>query len=716
MSVTRRTLPARLCGLRARAGRPASPVPTSRLPSAANAMRPVLPVRPRGIPVSTGVTGPLQREGDDAVVLRRRDVGEDQVVLAVVRRDGEIEQAAVAGGAQPGHDADGAHRLVRLRLHPHDAPGRALADERGVVGHHRQADRGAQVLGDDRRVTALGGRARARSLAGRPVGAWVRGWIGCGLRRRLIALAGERRLRLPVRPGAGRARRAAGERSDATTAAPSIAARPCARASSLPAHAVSAAATSLERVITVCVPSESSRDQLEPVPDGVRVLVWDGEGEPPDGRRRHRVPARRLHGRRRGRVRRACPGCRSSSCCRPASSRGCRTCPDGVMLCNGRGVHGPATAELAVAGHPRDHPPAAALPRRAGGARWTERHTEDLDGKRVLVLGAGDIGKHVADALAVFGAADHLRRPHRPRRRARHRRAARPAARRRHRRDRAAADRRDDRAHRRRRSSPRCPTARSWSTSRAARSSTPTRCSPRPQPGRLRAFLDVTDPEPLPADHPLWDAPNLVITPHVGGGTHGWQRRGYRLVREQIERYVAGEPLRERRRRDLLSRWSAARPPHPARGRFDGANLRTGGRDVRQPSVADLRRSRRDRPCVRTAAVPTRRRARRRPRGRSPTARAPRPTASVRDPNAARTRRPSGETMVAVRAMNTAARTGITSNPRPPGPPDRAARVAAVRGERERRGAEEQEQHREVGRARQPEGDASWRPRSQRRR
>jgi phosphoglycerate dehydrogenase-like enzyme len=61
--------------------------------------------------------------------------------------------------------------------------------------------------------------------------------------------------------------------------------------------------------------------------------------------------------------------------------------------------------------------------------------------------------------------------------------------------------------------------------------------------GRLRAFLDVTDPEPLPADHPLWDAPNVMITPHVGGGTRGWQRRAYRLVREQILRWVAGEEL-----------------------------------------------------------------------------------------------------------------------------------------------------------------------------
>jgi phosphoglycerate dehydrogenase-like enzyme len=63
------------------------------------------------------------------------------------------------------------------------------------------------------------------------------------------------------------------------------------------------------------------------------------------------------------------------------------------------------------------------------------------------------------------------------------------------------------------------------------------------QAGRLRAFLDVTDPEPLPADHPLWAAPNLVLTPHIGGGTRGWEARAYRLVREQVLRFVAGEPL-----------------------------------------------------------------------------------------------------------------------------------------------------------------------------
>jgi phosphoglycerate dehydrogenase-like enzyme len=61
--------------------------------------------------------------------------------------------------------------------------------------------------------------------------------------------------------------------------------------------------------------------------------------------------------------------------------------------------------------------------------------------------------------------------------------------------------------------------------------------------GRLRAALDVTDPEPLPADHPLWTAPNTLITPHVGGPSSAFWPRAKRLVREQLERYVAGETL-----------------------------------------------------------------------------------------------------------------------------------------------------------------------------
>ncbi len=62
--------------------------------------------------------------------------------------------------------------------------------------------------------------------------------------------------------------------------------------------------------------------------------------------------------------------------------------------------------------------------------------------------------------------------------------------------------------------------------------------------GRLRAALDVTDPEPLPPDHPLWRAPGIMITPHVAGSTPASQRRVLSLIRSQMLRYLSGEPLR----------------------------------------------------------------------------------------------------------------------------------------------------------------------------
>jgi phosphoglycerate dehydrogenase-like enzyme len=61
--------------------------------------------------------------------------------------------------------------------------------------------------------------------------------------------------------------------------------------------------------------------------------------------------------------------------------------------------------------------------------------------------------------------------------------------------------------------------------------------------GRLRAALDVTDPEPLPDGHPLWRAPGLLLTPHVGGMVPGGITRANAVVRAQLGRYAAGEPL-----------------------------------------------------------------------------------------------------------------------------------------------------------------------------
>ena len=69
--------------------------------------------------------------------------------------------------------------------------------------------------------------------------------------------------------------------------------------------------------------------------------------------------------------------------------------------------------------------------------------------------------------------------------------------------------------------------------------------------GRIGAAVDVTDPEPLPADHPLWEMPNFLLTPHVAGSVRGLLPRGYRLVRDQL---LGDRP------------WAAG--PSPARGRL----------------------------------------------------------------------------------------------------------------------------------------------------
>ncbi len=64
--------------------------------------------------------------------------------------------------------------------------------------------------------------------------------------------------------------------------------------------------------------------------------------------------------------------------------------------------------------------------------------------------------------------------------------------------------------------------------------------------GRLRAALDVTEPEPLPADHPLWRIPNVLISPHVGGASTAFFPRADRLVAAQLRRFAAGEELENR--------------------------------------------------------------------------------------------------------------------------------------------------------------------------
>jgi phosphoglycerate dehydrogenase-like enzyme len=61
--------------------------------------------------------------------------------------------------------------------------------------------------------------------------------------------------------------------------------------------------------------------------------------------------------------------------------------------------------------------------------------------------------------------------------------------------------------------------------------------------GRITAGLDVTEPEPLPSDHPLWRTPGVLISPHIGGASSAFYPRTRALMAAQLRRYAAGEPL-----------------------------------------------------------------------------------------------------------------------------------------------------------------------------
>jgi phosphoglycerate dehydrogenase-like enzyme len=62
--------------------------------------------------------------------------------------------------------------------------------------------------------------------------------------------------------------------------------------------------------------------------------------------------------------------------------------------------------------------------------------------------------------------------------------------------------------------------------------------------GGIRAALDVTDPEPLPEGHPLWNCPNLLLTPHIAGSSPQFGPRAMRTAAGELRRYINGEPLR----------------------------------------------------------------------------------------------------------------------------------------------------------------------------
>ena len=114
--------------------------------------------------------------------------------------------------------------------------------------------------------------------------------------------------------------------------------------------------------------------------------------------------------------------------------------------------------------------------------------------------------------------------------------------------------------------------------------------------GRLRAALDVTEPEPLPAGHPLWSAPGLLLTPHVAGSTVGAWERAWAVALDQISVYAERRPTAEpggrsrggrrlpliriiREHRSVLAGRRAA--PDALRGVVRAANHQPGQRKLR---------------------------------------------------------------------------------------------------------------------------------------
>lgn len=219
--------------------------------------------------------------------------------------------------------------------------------------------------------------------------------------------------------------------------------------------------------------------------------------------------------------------------------------PDDVTLCDASGVHDSSTAEwvmAAILAHVRDFPAFVRAQSRREWAYQAYAPTDELAGKRVLIVGAGSIGQALAARLAPF-EVEVVR----------------------------VARRARDGVHSARELPellpradvivlvvPLTPQTQGMVDAsflrrvpdgallvNAARGPVVDTAALTEElaTGRIAAALDVVEPEPLPADHPLWTMPNVLITPHVAGSVRGFLPRAYRLVGEQLRRYCAGQPL-----------------------------------------------------------------------------------------------------------------------------------------------------------------------------
>jgi phosphoglycerate dehydrogenase-like enzyme len=216
--------------------------------------------------------------------------------------------------------------------------------------------------------------------------------------------------------------------------------------------------------------------------------------------------------------------------------------PDGVELCDARGVHGSSTAEWALTALLSVFREFPRFERARQQRRWDYSITDELAGKRVLIVGAGDVGQQLARRITACDASPVF--------------VARTAR---------------DGVHSIEQLPQLLPDADAVvlivpKTTETVGMVDAKFLAAMPDgavlvnaargpvvdtgallaeltSGRLRAAVDVVDPEPLPADHPLWSAPNLLLTPHVAGSVLGFGDRFAALLVGQLHRYLHGQPL-----------------------------------------------------------------------------------------------------------------------------------------------------------------------------
>ena len=299
-----------------------------------------------------------------------------------------------------------------------------------------------------------------------------------------------------------------------------------------------------DELLHILVPSRAVARAVEAVSPRIRAYRIDAEDGPPTGeaaRAQVWVPRSGGASLPPGFVE-ALPRLRLVQLLSAGAERFVGRLPEGVLLCNARGAHTPSTAEWAVAATLAAQRGIPFFVREQAAGRWSSTTFSSLVGARVLVVGAGDIGRTIGRMLAGFDVElTYVAR------------TARDGVR-------STAELPELLPH----ADvvilivPVTPETTGMvdaafvaampdgallvNAARGVVVDTDALLAEL-SAGRLRAALDVTDPEPLPEGHPLWSAPGLLLTPHVGGAVPDTNERAAAAVTDQLARILAGEPL-----------------------------------------------------------------------------------------------------------------------------------------------------------------------------